>query len=246
MVKHKKKYKLNKKRIFFFIILPIAILLACKYSNKIANTVLEKFVNYDIAYLSQNSNYSGIGQENVDGKDGYYTTFTTVNSKIYTEYKQNGNSSWSNNPYWEGTMETDGCGITALSIVLSGYGKLDTPEDLRKKYYPFLNLDNISDELYNTYNISSSGFFYDYVRLSIKSIENHLKSDKPILICVWNKPKMNRWTTESHYLVLLATDENGKWYVSNPNGLPDTTKASGWYDIDEIQPYIAKALFIES
>ena len=34
-------------------------------------------------------------------------------------------------------------------------------------------------------------------------------------------------------------------YVSNPNGLDNTYKSSGWYEIDEITPYIAKILFKE-
>ena len=167
------------------------------------------------------------------------------NPKTYIEYKQNGNSSWSNMPYWENTMESDGCGITALSIILSGYGKTYTPGDLRKMYYPVLNLDNLSDELSNTFKINNSGFYYDSVHLSRTSIENHLNTNRPVLICVWNRPSANRWTTVSHYMVLLATDNMGKVYVSNPNGLENTSKASGWYDIDEITPYLAKALYIE-
>ena len=73
----------------------------------------------------------------------------------------------------------------------------------------------------------------------------HLKKDLPILVCVWSNLGNNRWTTESHYMVLLACDTSNMVYVSNPNGLPDTYKASGWYDINEITPYLAKALFIE-
>ena len=75
----------------------------------------------------------------MSGKDGYFTTFTTVNNhkKKYKEYKQNGDSSWSNKEYWGDTMAENGCGITVMSIILSGYGKDYTPEDLREKYYPF-------------------------------------------------------------------------------------------------------------
>ena len=51
-------------------------------------------------------------------------------------------------------------------------------------------------------------------------------------------------TTTSHYMVLLASNNN-KVYVSNPNGLEDTSKSSGWYDIDEITPYLVKALYVE-
>lgn len=47
-------------------------------------------------------------------------------------------------------------------------------------------------------------------------------------------------------MILLATDGYDKVYLSNPNGLEEEYKASGWYDINEITPYIAKALFIES
>ena len=141
-------------------------------------------------------------------------------------------------------METDGCGITAMSIILSGYGKNFTPENLGKKYYPVLRGDNISNELNNTFGISNSDFLYDSNSLSNEYIQNYLAKNKPILICVWNKPTNNRWTTASHYMVLLATDENNMVYVSNPNGLENNYKSSGWYDINEVTPYIAKALFI--
>lgn len=142
-------------------------------------------------------------------------------------------------------MESDGCAITALSIILSGYGQTNSPEDLRNIYYPYLSANRISRELSNSYGIKNTDFYFDSVHLSSDNIENHLKTNRPILICIWNKPTVNRWTSVSHYMVLLASDENHKVYVSNPNGLEDSFKASGWYDINEITPYLAKALFIE-
>lgn len=57
--------------------------------------------------------------------------------------------------------------------------------------------------------------------------------------------KDNRWTTASHYMALLATDEN-LVYVSNPNGLENSSKSSGWYSFDEVLPWVAKALFVEN
>lgn len=100
-------------------------------------TISANDAKYGVVKKDDNSNYMGIGQEQVAGKNGYFTTFSTApktnpqlndsvipanastNEKLYKEYKQNGDASWANNPYWDGTMETDGCGITALSIVLS-------------------------------------------------------------------------------------------------------------------------------
>ncbi|MDE5831257.1 MAG: C39 family peptidase [Clostridia bacterium] len=190
----------------------------------------------------------GFGRQEVSENKGYFTTFTTEtlnNKKTYKEFKQNGDVPWKNNPYWEGTMESDGCLITAMSIILSGYEKNYTPEDLRQVYYPHLSADKISYELSNYFGVKNTDFYFDSIHLSNEYIEEYLKTNRPILICVWNKPNTNRWTEVSHYMVLLAGDDNHKVYVSNPNGLEDTHKASGWYDINEISPYIAKALFIE-
>ena len=202
---------------------------------------------YSVIKLDENKNYKGVGQEKIDGKDGYFTTFTTVdvNQKTYKEYKQNGAASWANHKYWGGTMEKNGCGITAISIILSGYNKNYSPEKLRKKYYPVLNNDKISSELSENFGIKNTDFFYDSSHLSKDVFVKHLKSNRPILICVWNKPNDNRWTTASHYMALLATDEN-LVYVSNPNGLENSSKSSGWYSFDEVLPYVAKALFVEN
>mgnify|MGYP000830545991 FL=1 len=188
------------------------------------------------------------GKEKVKNKNGYFTTFTTIENhkKTYIEYKQNSDASWSNNQYWGGTMAENGCGITALAIILSGYDQKYTPEDLRQKYYPVLDYDTLSKELSNTFNIKNTDFYYDNVHLSKEKLQEHLKTNRPILICLWNQPHDNRWTTASHYMVLLATDDNDMVYISNPNGGKNDSKSSGWYKFKEITPYIAKALYIES
>ena len=249
----RKKKKLNIKRIIFLII--IVILLFCfrnflKEKNISDNNPFSNLLNnseYKVIKKDVNPDYLGLGQEIVQNKDGYFTTFTTLdeNKKTYKEFKQNGTASWANKKYWGGTMEENGCGITAISIILSGYNKDYTPNDLREKYYPMLSSDKISSVLSKTFKIKNSDFYYDSIHLSKQSLEEHLETNRPILICVWNKPKNNRWTTESHYMVLLASDNNGKVYVSNPNGLENTEKSSGRYDFDEVTPFIAKALYIE-
>jgi len=234
----KKKSKLKK----LFILILIFIIFYYLKQNPYFN-----YSGYRTIAESSNKNYSGIGQEIVKDKDGYFTIFTTEesNKKTYKEYKQNGKSSWSNNSYWGGTMEENGCGITAISIILSGYNKDYTPENLREKYYPVLNNEKFSTEL-SSFEIENTDFYYDSVHLSSESMLEHLQTNRPILICVWNQPKANRWTEKSHYMVLLATDGNNMVYVSNPNGLQNNSKSSGWYKIDEVTPYIAKALYVES
>ena len=250
------KRKINKKRIIFLII--IIILIIWLYNNFIlTNNTLSDISNklnisnytnnYKVIKKDTNKNYSGKGQEKVSNKDGYFTTFTTENNyeKTYIEYKQNGDSSWSNKPYWGSTMSENGCGIVVLSIILSGYNIDYTPEDLREKYEPVMDYEKLSSELSSTFGIKNSDFYYDSTHLSNSYILEHLKSNRPIIVCVWNQPHDNRWTTASHYMALLACDDNNMVYVSNPNGLKNDSKSSGWYDIDEVSPYIAKALFIE-
>ena len=178
-------------------------------------------------------------------KDGFSTIFTTDSEykKTYKEFKQDQNTPWANNPYWGGTMSLNGCGITAMSIIASGYGLDITPENLREKYYPHLEAENMYIAL-NDLGIKCSDFWFSPIYLNEEYILNWLKTDRPILICVDNT-KENRWTEASHYMVLLACNRNGLVYLSNPNGRDGTNTSSGWYKLDDILPYIAKALFVE-
>ncbi len=228
-MKKQRRKKLNIKRVLLFIISIIAVLFLLFNFNsmllKIENGIKDFSSNnindsYDVIKHDTNSNYEGPGQKKVKNKDGYFTTFTTSknnNQKTYIEYKQNGTSSWSNNAYWGSTMSENGCGITVMSIILSGYNKNYTPEDLRKKYYPVMNYENFSSELSSTFGIKNSDFYYDSVHLSSDKIIEHLKTNRPVVVCVWNKPQNNRWTSASHYMALLATDGGNMVYVSNPN-----------------------------
>ena len=167
--------------------------------------------------------------------------------KLYKEYKKPGNASWKNKSYWSSTFEENGCGLATLAILASGYNKNYTPEDFRRKYINFagkhLEGDQMSEEINKTFGLKNSDFVYADVYLKKEYVFNHLKEDKPVLICVWNKPD-DKWTTTSHYMLLLGTDNINKVYVSNPNGLYGEKKMSGWYNQEEILPYIAKALFI--
>lgn len=251
MQRRRKKQKSIGRRIFLLalILIVIYVLFTINLVQKEEQgTKLEKVFtssSYPVIKQDQNANYSGVGQKKIYGQNGYFTTFTSTKQKVYREYKQNGNSSWSQKDYWGGTMAENGCGITSMAIILSGYQKNITPDDLRKKYYPVLDGEKIPEELASTFGIPNSGFYYDDVHLSKSYLEKQLSSDRPVLVCLWNKPNDNRFTTASHYMVLLATDGQGMVYISNPNGLENDSKSSGWYDFSEITPYLAKVLYIE-
>lgn len=233
-----KKRKMNTVKVsmvlFFIIILIIGMYWYFKNQPKLG-----------IPGEERNTSYQGKGQEKGNKEEGYPTTFITEeqNQKVYLEYKQNGKAPWSNHSYWGGTMAENGCGITAMSIIASGYGKKATPEMLRKNYLPHLEDETIANIFKKNFEIQASDFYYDTVSLGKEKILEHLTKNKPILICVWNKPN-ERWTTKSHFMVLLATDGKENVYVSNPKEELDKSKISGWYPIEEIVPYLAKAIYI--
>ena len=119
-MRRRKKKKLNKKKLLLSIsilaILPFASINLSKlaieaYSSGTNSTggpisISENDAKYGIIKEDTNKNYPGKGQEDVKDKDGYFTTFTTTNNKKYIEYKQNLESSWNNNLYWDDTMAT--------------------------------------------------------------------------------------------------------------------------------------------
>lgn len=220
----------------------LKILIIC-FSVYIIYSYFSNNIVVDNIGKCSNSLYEGTGQVKVKNKDGYSTIFVTKENRKFIEYKQNGDASWSQNEYWSGTMEENGCGITALSIILSGYGIEYTPEDLRQKYKPHLNGNDISKALKNDFGIENSYFYYASIYFSKNYIMNKLEEGNIILVCVWDKPN-DVWTKKSHYMVLLASDGEDKIYVSNPNGT-NKENPSGWYETNKILPYIAKALFIE-
>ena len=173
----KKKYKKLNIKIFLLALCLVFIIIYCFFSSSEDFLSVGSYYSenkYPIINENTNKNYSGVGKGFVNNEDGYSSTFTTNTNKVYKEFKQNGNSSWSNLNYWDGTMSDNGCGITAISIILSGYNIDYTPEDLRQKYYPVLNGDSISSELSNTFNINNSDFLYDSEHISANYIENYL------------------------------------------------------------------------
>lgn len=247
--KENSKTRISKLKILIFVIILLLLILSLVQRDE-RNEKMEKIVEVkdsNVEKYSKNSLYNGIGQEIVEGKDGYDTTFTSNNNKKYKEYKQIGNASWKNKSYWGGTFEENGCGLAAIATLASGYNLNYTPEDLRRKYINFngmhLEGDQMSGEIQKTLGIKNTDFLYADIYFKKEYIFKHLKEDRPILVCVWNKPN-DKWTTSSHYMLLLATDMQDKVYVSNPNGLYGNIKMSGWYGAEEILPYIAKAMFI--
>lgn len=238
------RYK-KKKILLLIILISIA---SCFFIKIFKNDTDKKIDLNDIIPIRKLTISKNIkGQTKVSNSDGYTTKFTTLNlnhKKTYTEYKQNQYASWENKSYWGGTMAENGCGITSLAIICSGYKLNLTPEYFRKEYYPHLDSTKIQDTLINL-GIECSEFYFDSRYINKQKISEHLQTNRPVLIALNNK-KQNKWTKASHYMVLLDIDSDGNFYLSNPNGIDGTKTSSNWYNPNEIIPYVAKIMFIES
>lgn len=180
--------------------------------------------------------------EAISNGKGYVKIHTTAGGKTYTEYIQGADAPWAQSGYWGGTMQENGCGITSIAIIASAYGKEITPENLREKYYPHLEGDKIPEVL-EEMSISNSGFYFSQKDISEERVMKNLQQDKPILICVVNKPN-DKWTKKSHYMVLLEGKED-KVYVCNPAAGNKGHLKSGWYKIGEVLPYVVKAVLMK-
>lgn len=238
------RYK-KKKILLLIILISIA---SCFFIKIFKNDTDKKIDLNDIIPIRKLTISKNIkGQTKVSNSDGYTTKFTTLNlnhKKTYTEYKQNQYASWENKSYWGGTMAENGCGITSLAIICSGYKLNLTPEYFRKEYYPHLDSTKIQDTLINL-GIECSEFYFESRYINKQKISEHLQTNRPVLIALNNK-KQNKWTKASHYMVLLDIDSDGNFYLSNPNGIDGTKTSSNWYNPNEIIPYVAKIMFIES
>lgn len=161
-----------------------------------------------------------------------YTSQVTVNGRTYNEYKQ-GSPDYYGITYWEGTFADNACGPTSLGIIASGYG---------------INQDPVSIASYMNNRWGKTA--PEYIRLTITEklglkctyyagtqnggsasnisniIINHLKSGKPIVI----NAERGYYTSDSHYMTLLAINDKNEVYLSNPG---DTTK-NGWVDLSTL------------
>lgn len=115
-------------------------------------------------------------------------------------------------------------GLLHLQLLQVGYGLKTTPEDLRQKYYPHLDGEDINDALEDM-GFKCTDFYFHKSYLNKKYITDWLKTNRPILVCLGSN-KENKWTSSSHYMVLLDVNDEGYVYISNPNGLEEEDTAS--------------------
>lgn len=173
-------------------------------------------------------------KENVnDGKsivkevsgDGYSQEYTSSAGITYKHYKQT-EGSYANDPYWEGTVSTDGCGPSSIAILASGLTSYDyNPGNIASQMGGsggHTEAKTLKDEM------EALGLSSEIVESpSAQDIQDRLRNGKVMLVSVNSNTV---FTTVGHIMAIVDINTEGQVYICNPG----SSSQYGWFDISEI------------
>ena len=133
-------------------------------------------------------------------------------------------SPWASVPYWDGTIQTSGCGLCAVASGISGiFGERITPDTLVDSH-----ADGSTPKLLN-YVKTKYDIKYQEIAKNVDAYTNALQSGKMLVVSV--KGKIPTRTYERGHFVLLYGYENGKCKMMDP-GTNKGKEIHGQYVID--------------
>ena len=179
-----------------------------------------------ISIFGQIVNSTPVGDGTVVSQtgDGYSQVYKSSYGKTYKEFKQNGPSSYRDKPYGDDTIAAQGCSITSIAIVLSGYGYNYTPATWSGTSLVSIygETNKVVPSINHTNSVSGA------TSENKAAIQKHLKTGNPVIIHVLSK---SPFTANQHWMALLDISSDGSQvYLSNPN----ITGVNGWVNIDTV------------
>ena len=185
-------------------------------------TIKGEHINEIKKQQSQNNNNSNTGTTGVYSGNKY----TARNKRVFTLYKQTDYYQ----PYWEGTIATDGCGPTSCAIIASGYGSTDSPATVVANngcWYGsidsmvrYLRSKGINDVFVKYYESASNSYILNRLEEGYKVIVN----------VVYGYVGSKYYGSQGHYYTILDVQKGtSKVFVGEPY-----TPKNGWYDISEL------------
>lgn len=187
------------------------------WAKKVKNIMKNIF-----GYIENNNSYTGNGSITLTSGDGYKNVYTSSFNKMYKEFKQNSSdASYKDLMYGSRSIARQGCSITAIAIVLSGYGYDVTPANWAGN-----NLISVSGVL-DSYVGATLHYASSNINSSKQQIQNNLKQGRPVVIHVL---AASSFTDNEHWMALLDISSDGSQvYLSNPN----VSGQNGWVNIDD-------------
>lgn len=193
--------------------------------SSISNSSSSNNENNDNKNNNKKTNTQTAVEVNESG-DGYDSKYTSSAGITYKLFKQSARScthnSYASNPYWDGTIASDGCGPSSIAILASGIlNSSMTPGDVAAQMKS-TSSENLKQEM------DSLGMTSEVIQNpTAEVIQDNLKNGKVMLVSV-NSSTI--FTNDSHIMTLLDINDQGQVYVGNPG----SRDKYGWYDITEI------------
>ena len=185
---------------------------------------VKKIMSNIFGYVENSSSSVGSGSIVSLSGDGYNNIYSSSFGKKYKEFKQNASyASYRNNMYGDNTIAKQGCSITAVAIVLSGYGHNVTPNRWSGNFLVSIDGSINAYEVAKRYDVTTSSAFIK----AKTSIKKHLMTGQPAIIHVLGK---SSFTNSQHWMALLDISKDGtQVYLSNPN----VSGENGWINMDK-------------
>lgn len=164
------------------------------------------------------------GGESAGAGEGYDKVFTSASGRTYKLFIQN---RYRDVYYWGNNVAESGCGPSSAAIILSGFGKSDTPRTVATSYAA---------------NGSWAGECKFFTDRGLKAVQgpvdwnkaiSHLKSGNPMVVSINSGISINGCYYTGHFLTFLGINETGdQIYIGDPgyNG-----KGSSWQKISFLQ-----------
>lgn len=170
----------------------------------------------------ESSNYTGKLDKSAAGEGYPEGTYTSSAGLTYKAYKQGNPAPWAGKSYGDGshTIGSFGCGVTSVSIILSGLGYDLTP----------LDVGNGMNYTTNTDYLNNMGVKAQYVNGNISASEvEKLLSEGKVIAMHYKRGTFFGGSAPYHYVAIVDADGKGNFMVLNPGG-----GESGWYSSDKI------------
>lgn len=123
---------------------------------------------------------------------------------------------WSDDVYGEGTMETHGCGPTALSMA---YVYLTGKKDIDPAQMAAFSMRNgFVDSGVTSWTLMSKGarmlgLRSEEIAPDVELVTSKVRSGKPV-VCIVGP---GDFTTDGHFIVICGVDEQGDLFIRDPN-----------------------------
>lgn len=160
--------------------------------------------------------------------NGYSKTFTSPSGRTYKLYDQN---NYANTPYWGGNVKDYGCGPSSAAIILSGYGKNDSPDVVARSYAANGRWGNDGEcKFFNDRGLKAYNEGVNW-----EKAKAHLKAGNAMVASIsagttGHTVKLGDYAYSEHFVTFLGIDGD-KIYIGDPG----KTNRSGWYKISYLQ-----------